>query len=136
MKRTVLLGGVLPFVSAFLGGVLAFSLVVSPSATAQPSPAREVRAERFVLVAADGTEIGHWVGGGPDGNARLQLRDASGTLRVLLAGQGSLIAFDTDGSTIRFRAGYVPYVDASGRPPINGVWLHPEGSISRVPPSP
>ena len=40
MRRTVLLAGILPFVSAFLGGVLAFSLVVPAPATAQSSMRR------------------------------------------------------------------------------------------------
>ncbi len=40
MQRTILLAGVLPFVSAFLGGVLAFSLMAPSSATANQSGPR------------------------------------------------------------------------------------------------
>jgi hypothetical protein len=109
-------------------------LVATPPATAQPTQFAEVRATRFVLVAADGTVLANLEPGG-DGNGRLQLFDKTGTLRVGLAGGGALNIADTDGVTPRFRAGYVPYVDSAGRPPINGIWLDPEGSISVVPPT-
>lgn len=108
-------------------------LLTPPPATAQSSQPQEVRATRFVLVAPDGTILATLQPGG-DGNGLLQLRDAGGALRVGLAGQGGLNVFDPDGTTQRFRAGYVPNVDAAGRPPINGIWLDPEGSISIVPP--
>ena len=108
-------------------------VVAPPQATAQPTQFEEVRATRFVLVGQDGTMLARLDPGG-DGNGRLQLFDARGPLRVVLGGQGSLLALAPDGATIRFRSGYVPYVDASGRAPMNGVWLDPEGSISIVPP--
>ena len=109
-------------------------LLLPPSATAQSGPLQEVRAARFVLVAADGTVLANLEPGG-DGNGRLQLFDKAGTLRVGLAGGGALNISDTDGVTQRFRAGYVPYVDSAGRPPINGMWLDADGSISIVPSS-
>jgi hypothetical protein len=108
-------------------------LLAPPPASAQPAQFEEVRAGRFVLVGADGTMLARLDPGG-DGNGRLQLFDARGPLRLVVAGQGSFIALDPDGTTVRFRAGYVPYVDASGRAPINGVWLDPEGSLGTVPP--
>ena len=110
-------------------------LLLPPPATAQSDQVQEVRAARFVLVAADGTVLATLEPGG-DGNGRLQLFDKAGTLRVGLAGGGALNIADTDGVTQRFRAGYVPYVDSAGRPPINGMWLDPGGSISIVPASP
>src|SRR5215210_3919603 len=57
MWRTILLAGVLPFGSAFLGGALAFSLVAAPQATAQSSQPQEVRASAFTLVGPDGTVL-------------------------------------------------------------------------------
>jgi hypothetical protein len=49
MRRMILLAGVLPFVSAFLGSVLAFSLTTPSSATAQPNQLQEVRASAFAI---------------------------------------------------------------------------------------
>jgi hypothetical protein len=109
-------------------------LLLSPSASAQADQPQEVRATRFVLVAADGTVLARLEPGG-DGNGRLQLFDKTGTLRVGLAGGGALNINDTDGVTQRFRAGYVPYVDSAGRPPINGVWIDADGSIGVAPTS-
>jgi hypothetical protein len=109
-------------------------LLLPPPAAAQATQVEEVRAARIVLVAADGTVLAKLEPGG-DGNGRLQLFDKTGTLRVGLAGGGALNINDTDGVTQRFRAGYVPYVDSAGRPPINGMWLDAGGSISTVPAS-
>jgi hypothetical protein len=134
MRRTILLAAILPFVSAFLGGALAFGLLVPSLVTAQVTQPQEVRAARFVLVAADGTVLANLEPGG-DGNGRLQLYDKTGTLRVGLAGGGALNIADPDGVTQRFRAGYVPYEDSARRPPINGMWLDADGSISLVPAS-
>jgi len=135
MRRTLLLTSVLPFISAFLGGILAFSLVIPSAATAQSGQAQEVWASAFTLVGPDGTVLAR-LEPGAGNNGRLQLFDSTGALRVGLAGQGALNVYDTDGTTQRFRVGYVPFVDAMGRPPINGVWLDPEGSISVLPPAP
>jgi hypothetical protein len=57
MRRLILLAGVLPSVSAFLGGVLAFSLVAPEPATAQSSQVQEVRASAFTLVGPEGTVL-------------------------------------------------------------------------------
>ena len=140
MHRTILLAGALCFVSAFLGSILAYGLVVPSLATAQASQPQEVRATRVVLqlyaqaTGVDGTVLANLEPGG-DGNGRLQLYDKTGTLRVGLAGGGALNIADPDGVTQRFRVGYVPYTDSAGRPPINGMWLDPDGSISLVPAS-
>ena len=135
MRRTILVAGVLPFVSAFLGGALAFSLVAAPQATAQSSQPQEVRASAFTLVGPDGTVLAQLAPGG--GGARLVLRDAGGTDRVTLVSLGTLNVWDQDGTTVVFRAGRSYTVGAtSGLPPINGVELGPDGSISTIPPLP
>jgi hypothetical protein len=127
---------VLSIVALSVETTLAVQHLLLPSpANAQADQFQEIRATRFVLVAADGTVLAKLEPGG-DGNGRLQLFDKAGTLRVGLAGGGALNINDTDGVTQRFRAGYVPYVDSANRPPINGVWLDAGGSVSVVPTSP
>lgn len=130
MRRTILLAGVLPVVSALVGGILAFGLVVPSLVTAQSSQPQEVRAAAFVLVGPNGAEVARLEPGG-DGNGRLLLNTADGTRSMRLNGAGGLTVFDPDGSTLRFQAGYVPSVRApiSNEPLINGVLLGPGGSI-------
>jgi hypothetical protein len=135
MWRTILLAGVLSFVSAFLGGALAFSLVAAPQATAQSSQPQEVRASAFTLVGADGTVLAQLASGAGAGTGRLSLRDAAGTERVTLAGNGGLNVFDQDGTTVVFRAGRTFAVGgASGLPQLNGVELGPGGSVMQSEP--
>jgi len=134
MRRTVLLAGVLPFISAFLGGVLAFSLVAAPQATAQASQAQEVRASAFTLVGADGTVLAR-LQPSALGTGNLTLYDTAGTPRLNVNGNGAIAARDQDGTTPVFRAGRTFDITASG-PPLNGVELGPGGSISTIPPSP
>src|SRR5919205_3408883 len=86
MSRTILLASVLPFVSAFLGGALAFSLVAAAQATAQSSQLQEVRASAFTLVGPDGTVLAQLARQPATGNARLSIRNAAGTERLTLAG--------------------------------------------------
>ena len=130
MRRTILLSAVIPFVSAFLGGALAFSLVAAPQATAQSSEPQEVRASAFTLVGPDGTVIAQLAPQPDSGGARLVLRNAAGTQRITLAGGGILNVWDQDGTTVVFRAGRTYNVGvASGLPPANGVELGPGGSI-------
>ena len=57
MKRTIALCGAAAFLLAFLGGMLAFSLVVPSWATAQSSQEQEGRASAFTLVDADRTVL-------------------------------------------------------------------------------
>ena len=136
MRRTILLAGVLPFVSAFFGGVLAFSLVVPPQATAQSNQLQEVRASAFTLVGADGTVLARLAPGGGAANGRLSLHDAAGTERMRLA-RGGLTAFAQDGTTPVFRAGRTFEVGlTSGLPVVNGVELGPGGTISTLAPLP
>jgi hypothetical protein len=135
--RRILLAAVVPFCSAFLGGVLAFSLVVAPQATAQANQPQEVRASTFTLVGEDGTVLAQ-LAPTPGGNAgRLSLLNA-GTERVRLTGAGTLNVLDQDGTTVVFRAGrsYNPVGVVTGLPPANGVELGPGGSISTMPPLP
>jgi hypothetical protein len=131
MRRTILVAVLLPFVSAFLGGVLAFSLVGAPPATAQANQPQEVRASAFTLVGADGTVLAE-LGSSPNVNAgRLVLRDAAGTQRVVLVGSGSLNFFDEEGTSMVFRAGR--NYGAGATSGLNGVQLGPGGSISTIP---
>ena len=100
MWRTILLASVVPFVSAFLGGALALSLVAAPQATAQSSQPQEVRASAFTLVGPDGTVLAQLAPTPTGGSGRLALRDAAGTERVTLVGTGILNVWDQDGTTV------------------------------------
>ena len=130
MWQTILLASVLPFVSAFLGGALAFSLVAAPQATAQSSQLQEVRASAFTLVGPDGTVLAQLAHNPASGTGRLSLRDARGAERVALTGGGTLQVFDED-RTLVFRAGRGAFGvgPTSGLPSVNGVELGPGGSI-------
>ena len=135
MRRTILVAAVVPFVSAFLGSALAFSLVEAPPATAQSSQPQEVRASAFTLVGPDGTVIAQLAPGAGAGAGRLSLRDAAGTERVILVGSGILNVYDQDGTNVVFRAGRSYTVGANtGLPPTNGVELGPGGSIRMLEP--
>jgi hypothetical protein len=131
MKRAIILCGSASFVMAFLGGMLAFSLVVPSMATAQSSQLEEVRAAAFVVVGPDGTVIGR-LGPSGTGSGSLSLFDTAGLRHIAVQGDGSISAYDTDG-TIRFRAGYQPILGPQGQPAVNGVLLGPDGSVSILP---
>jgi hypothetical protein len=132
MQRIVLISGATSFVMAFLGGLLAIGLVGPAAATAQASQVQEVHASAFVLVAPDGTVVGRLEPGTRGGGA-LTLFDAEGQRRTSLNGSGGMSAFDTDGTTLRFRAGYQLEAAPGGTPPVNGVLLAPDGSVSTLP---
>jgi hypothetical protein len=132
MRRTIFLAGVLPFMSAFLGGVLAFSLVAAPQATAQSSQPQEVRASAFTLVGTDGTVLAR-LAPGRNGFGRLDLYDPSGTRRSAIAANGQIEVYDDDGETPVFRAGRN---DGPGASTVNGVQLGPGGSIGILAPLP
>src|SRR5438093_6888936 len=104
MQRTILLAGVLPFASAFLGGILAFGLMAAPQATAQSSQLQEVRASAFILVGQDGTVLATLAPSGT-GAGNLRLNDAAGTRRMSLVGSGNVNVYDQDGTALVFRAG-------------------------------
>jgi len=133
MSRTIFLAGIAAFVMAFLGAALAVSLLMPPPAAAQSSQPQELRATRFILVAPDGATLAT-LAPSALGDGSLQLFDTNGARRLNLGGSGAIAAFDTDGTTLRFRAGYVPFIDASGRPMFNGVLLDPDGSVGFIVP--
>jgi hypothetical protein len=135
MSRTILLAGVIPFISAFLGGVLAIDLMVAPPATAQSNETQEVRAAAFTLVGPDGTVLAR-LAPGPNGGGNLALRDAAGTQRLVVGGRGLVIVYDQDGVTPVFVAGRAFDVGAGGGAPINGVLLGPDGAIGILPTAP
>ena len=127
MRRTVFLAGI-PFISAFLGGVLAISVMAPSRATAQSSQLQEVRASAFTLVGSDGTTIAT-LSPSPLGNGILTLNDGTGTKRSELS-VAAVNVWDADGTTLLFRAGAV----ASGTlPPVRGVLLPPGGWIGMLP---
>jgi hypothetical protein len=136
MRRTVLLASVLPFISAFFGGVLAFSLVVPSPATAQSSPAQEVRASAFTLVGADGTVLARLASAETQTSTRelgvLTMYNAAGIRRLVVTGAGTVNAYESDGTTLAFRAGRSIGSAPAGDPSVNGVLLGPDGSIGML----
>ena len=131
MRRTILLSGVCSFIMAFLGGILAFSLVAPAPATAQSSQLQEVRASAFVLVGADGnTVIGRWAPG-PSGGGNLTLNSVGGTRRLGVGG-GQIETFSSDGTALTFKAGQTDET-YTGAVPVNGVLLGPGWSVSALP---
>jgi hypothetical protein len=133
MRRTILLATVVPFVSAFLGGFVAFSLASPPMATAQDVQSNVVRASAFELVGAvgaDGTVIGRLSSGVGGGN--LTLFTVNGTRRTSLsAATGMTKWLGPDGETIGLRVGISTNPDPDI--PFNGLLLGPGGSISMLP---
>ena len=132
MPRMVLLGGVLPFMSAFLAGVLAFSLVAPSATAAQSDQVQEVRASAFTLVGADGTVLASLAPSGT-GAGFLRLFDADGKRRLLISGTGTVDVYDVDETTVLFRAGRTFAVGPNRLPPVNGVELGPQGSVGMIP---
>ena len=136
MGRTILLASVLPFISAFLGGSLALSLVGAPQVTAQSSEAQEVRASAFTLVGPDGTVLARLAGGETPAGRELgvlTLNSIAGTRRLTVTGAGTVNAYEADGTTLAFKAGRSVAVGLAGEPLVNGVLLGPDGSIGMLP---
>ena len=90
-----------------LAVLLAQHLLTPSRATAQAGQAQVVRASAFELVATDGTVLAR-LAVNSNGGSVLTLDDVTGTRRLELNGRGVLNSFDTDGTTARFRAGYLP----------------------------
>ena len=133
MRRAVILCGTASFVMAFLGGVLAFTLVAPSSATAQSSQAQEVRASAFTLVGADGTVIARLVSNQLGGGV-LQLAFSDGATSATYGGVG-ITTYGISGNAT-FRAGQCLNGPCpGGLPPFNGVELGPGGSIRMLPSS-
>src|SRR5690242_19873064 len=78
MRRTILLAGILPFVSAFLGGVLAFSLTVPTMVEAQQA---RMQAESVSVVGGNGLEQ-VVLQSYPTGGGTVQILSAEGKARV------------------------------------------------------
>jgi hypothetical protein len=91
MRRTILLAGVLPFVSAFLGGILAFSLVIPSFVEAQES---RIRAESVVVVDDSGT-IRANMNSGPGARSNVGVFSQAGIPRISMSTGGSLSAGGT-----------------------------------------
>jgi hypothetical protein len=132
--RTVVVCGVTSFVMAFVGGLLAFTLVLPSSAIAQATQPVVVRASAFELVSADGSVLAR-LGTGSLGGGNLALFDPNGVQRVALTGSGVLVMFDPQGVSV-FRAGRSFEVGGSGQPPVNGVELGPGGTVGTLPTPP
>jgi hypothetical protein len=137
MRRTILLAGVLPFISAFLGGVLAFGLVVPSMATAQSTVQQEVRANSFVLVNDSGAVVTR-LGINPVGTGTLSFLRGNGTTSATLS-QIGLAMWGGSGDTIIMRvgrctgAGVSPTGCPGGLPPFEGVQLGPDASVGTLP---
>jgi len=80
MRRTFILAGILPFVSAFLGGVLAFSLVVPSVVEAQQA---KITAPAFGVAGVDGVERAA-MATGPGIRSEVDVNDPSGMPRLVL----------------------------------------------------
>src|SRR5579871_3727242 len=115
MRRTVLVSGAVSFVMAFLGGILAFSLVVPGMVEAQQA---RIQAEALGVVGANGVEqvsLHAKPGGGT-----LELLDPNGALRVQAAVGGAppgappnpdaagLTVYQPDGQNTVARLGTLP----------------------------
>jgi hypothetical protein len=119
---------------------------VPPHAAAQGDQPQEVRASKFTLVAPDGTVIGTWeseasqqvtrggVTATPLGGGRLTISNSTGKPRLRLNPNGLFVAYEEDGSTPRFAAGYLspPIPGPTGNPPVNGLQLDSQASIDYV----
>ena len=132
MWRTIFLASVLPFVSAFLGGALALSLVATPQATAQSSQLQEVRASAFTLVGSDGTVLAT-LAPGNNATGNLSLHDSTGTRRLSITGRGLIAVHDQDGTRLSFAAGRTFDQAPPIGSPLNGVLLGEGGSIGLLP---
>jgi hypothetical protein len=115
--------------------LLAQHLLTPPQAMAQAGQPQVVRASAFEVVAGDGTVLAR-LATNSSGGGYLVLNDATGTRRAEVNGRGVFNSFDTDGTTLRFRAGYLPATQFSPLPPFSGVLLDPNGAIGVLPASP
>lgn len=113
MHGTILLAGILSFVSAFLGGVLAVGVVVPPLVDAQ---AARIRAEQFTLVDAAGVDRVS-LQTGPGESARLAVMNPDGAMRAIVATGGRAGAFsDAVGFTLHDAQGVTLGRFGSGNP--------------------
>jgi hypothetical protein len=99
MGRTLLVSGVLPFVSAFLGGALALSVAMPTIIEAQEA---RIRAETVTVVGA-GTDRVRLTTSGDGQIGDLSMLAPSGTRRLLLS-EGGIDAPDPSSSGITIYA--------------------------------
>ena len=85
MRLTILVTGMVSFASAFLGGILAFSLVVPGVVEAQQN---RLQAESMTIAGSDG--LGRvQIGTGPAVNSHIVVLDANGGLRAQMQTGGT-----------------------------------------------
>jgi hypothetical protein len=99
MRRTLLVSGVLPFVTAFLGGALALSVAMPVITEAQEA---RIRAETVTVVGA-GTDRVRLTTNGDGQIGDLSMLAPSGTRRLLLS-EGGIDAPDPSSSGITIYA--------------------------------
>jgi hypothetical protein len=109
MRRPILLAGVLPFVSAFLGSALALSLVIPTLVGAEQE---KIQAPGVSVVDGSGVERVS-LSTGPAAASSVRVLDTNGTARVWMntGGRGGnsedaiFLVFDRDGVTNAVRLG-------------------------------
>lgn len=114
--------------TATLAGVVALAVATTlltqrfliPAQVHAQASVGVVQATEFDLLGQNGTVLAR-LQTGQAGNANLTLYDTAGNRRSSIGGDGTFIAYETDGVTLRFRAGYDPSPGPNGRPPLNGV---------------
>ena len=135
MRRTILLAGVLPFVSAFLGGAAAISLLAPVIVEAQES---RLRAESLTVVGAgtDRIRVGtKWDGRAsdftllaPDGTERLII-GAGGIAVDDPAGSGMNVVAEDGTQLARFGSGHGPL---GGLPLTTQMFLNDQSGQTRI----
>ena len=111
-------------------------MVIPAPVQAQQAVQGDIQATSFTLVGQDGSRLAQ-LRTGLGGGGVLLLFDSTGRERLDVTASGSLIAYDTDGKTVRFAAGYTVNPNRfAGIPAFNGLLLDPNGTTSYLPASP
>jgi hypothetical protein len=115
MRRTILLSGVCAFITAFFGGLLAFSLVVPQIVDAQVT---RIRAEDIVVVDESGTNRVR-LSTGPGTRSELRVLSQTGVPRVAIStgGDPAFGSIESDAAYVRVFAPEGP-LGAGGLAPI------------------
>jgi hypothetical protein len=92
MRRTILLAGALPFVAAFFGGALAFSLLVPSLVEAQEA---RIRAENVTVVDGSGTSRAI-MSTGPGARSAVNVQSVEGAPRVSMNTGGNVAEGGTE----------------------------------------
>ena len=142
MRRVIWLTGVLPFMSAFLGVLLAIMVAIPSIGEAQQA---RIRVDDFAIVGENGADRIR-LQTGPSNAASLGMLNSDGQMRAMLAtggpggggtGQGAGLNLLAEDGTPVVRLGAVPMGaeiilrDAQGRPRIRQS-VTPEGTASIV----